>query len=229
MRGSHINKAAVAAEQERAFTLRLGGATYRQIGEALGIPRATAHRRVTDACAERVAPGLEEYRKVEDERLDTLLRRLAPKLATGEVPAIEAARRIGESRRRLWGMDAPVVSEIHLDARVDVEIEATVTATAAAIAAVLAALAVEPSFAVQLERYGLLVASRSLAPDPAAVPEPEAPRRMLALMPGSGSDGPSDGLPDGPGPMVPTEGLTAAEQAELAALLGSMEDDGDAA
>lgn len=221
------NAAAVAAEQEKAFALKSAGATYRQIGEALGISTATAHRRVTAACTEHVVPELEHYRRITDEAYDRMIRSLAPAVIKGDVKAVDATRRIWADRRRMFGLDAPVVTEVNLSARVDIEIEATVTATAAAIVAVVELLELDAGFAADVERYALEVAGHSL--NPAAGPPPEPPKRRLALMPGSGPVSPPPAPPDAPGPDLPGDGLTAAEQAELAALLGTMEDDDDAA
>jgi len=201
MRGSHVNAAAVAAEQEKAFALKSAGATYRQIGEALGISTATAHRRVTAACTEHVVPELEHYRRITDEAYDRMIRVLAPAVAKGDVKAVDAARRVWADRRRMFGLDAPVVTEVNIAARIDVEVEETAAATSIALAAVFRVQNLDARTTMALGQYGMAMAAHHYAPP--GTPEPEPPRLLLALMPGDGSVSPSEPLSDDPGPWVP--------------------------
>jgi hypothetical protein len=55
-----------------------------------------------------VIPAAEEARTYELARLDALAEAIAPKVKAGDIKAVHTAIRIGESRRRLLGLDAPV-------------------------------------------------------------------------------------------------------------------------
>jgi hypothetical protein len=50
----------------------------------------------------------EEYREMELDRLDGLLHALQRKIRRGDAFAIEVARKLSESRRKLLGLDAPM-------------------------------------------------------------------------------------------------------------------------
>jgi hypothetical protein len=123
----------LASKAERvvvALQLAQGGKTYRQIGAALGVSCGTAHSYVKTAIADITKPAAEEMRAVEDMRLEMLWEHAAAQLqprivhafdAEGlpldievydEVPkVVEAARKLSESRRKLWGLDAPQAIE----------------------------------------------------------------------------------------------------------------------
>lgn len=58
----------------------------------------------------------EQVRQVEDDRLRRLLLALSEGIEGGEVPAISEARKISESRRKLYGADGPItVNHNHAD------------------------------------------------------------------------------------------------------------------
>lgn len=106
-----------ASRQQRAMALRLGGASFRQIGQALGVSQMQAYRDVQESLRAVVAlrdSQVEEFRELELARLDGLLVALAAGVRTGSVDAINGARRISESRRRLLGLDAPDVAAVGL-------------------------------------------------------------------------------------------------------------------
>lgn len=116
-------RARLTQRQSRALALRLGGATYRQIADALGVSVSVAHSDVQDALQDTADLPQERaglLRGLEEERLDALLRMLADAMAGSAecpsckadvpVPAVSAigeARRVSESRRKLLGLDAP--------------------------------------------------------------------------------------------------------------------------
>lgn len=123
----------LAAKAERvaeALKLAQQGKTYRQIGAALDVSVSTAHAYVKDALAAITKPAAEEMRSVEDMRLEMLWEQLVDQLQPRVVEAfdedgeplrievydeaprvIETARKLSESRRRLWGLDAPTAIE----------------------------------------------------------------------------------------------------------------------
>lgn len=100
-----------AAERRiKALELRKRGASFRVIGDQLGVSGKTAHQDYKAAMAELAElehDTAEEYRTMELARLDMALIALAPKLRNGNVEAINAWIRASESRRKLLGLDAP--------------------------------------------------------------------------------------------------------------------------
>jgi hypothetical protein len=117
-----------AERRQQALILRKAGASYRAIGDRLGISEAQAHRDVQAALralAELELSSAAEYRALELERLDGLLleasrilRTEHPYVSGGKVlrgltddgpklAAIDRLLRISESRRKLLGLDAP--------------------------------------------------------------------------------------------------------------------------
>ena len=99
---------AAADRRVKALELRMRGEPYRAIGETLGVSEAQAHRDVHTALAalaKREQVLAEAHRAMEDARLDVALVGLWPKVAKGDVDAINAWVRVSESRRRLYGLD----------------------------------------------------------------------------------------------------------------------------
>lgn len=122
MRKMTPKRAAIAARQlERrgmALDLRKKGATYRQIAQALrGKPpapknydMAAAYRDVAHELAlvvQKNGETADEIRQIEIQRLDRLLTILDKLVIQGDIQAINTAIRLGESRRKLLGLDAP--------------------------------------------------------------------------------------------------------------------------
>ena len=71
----------------QALDLRLGGATYRQISKALGVPLATAHRHVQRMMREYAVGPATQVRDMEVARLDRLLMGHWDKAIQGDVNA----------------------------------------------------------------------------------------------------------------------------------------------
>lgn len=105
----------VAAERRRnALGLRRNGATYEQIAEALDISVSTARNYIKDALeaiTKDIAETADEIRELELQRLDHMLRVLAPKIETsaaeGDYRPMQMQLRIQERRAKLLGLDAP--------------------------------------------------------------------------------------------------------------------------
>jgi hypothetical protein len=91
----------------QCMELRAKGFTLRQVGEIVGISHVAVQHRLQDGYDRAVIPAVEEARKLECDRLDHLLERLADKIEAGDVKAITAAIRISESRSRLLGRFSP--------------------------------------------------------------------------------------------------------------------------
>lgn len=90
----------------QAFDLRIAGASYREIGKALGLSPATAHTYVTEALGEVVELNretVERLRQVEKTRLEAVLRSLWAK--KDQPRYADSIIRISERLSRLEGLD----------------------------------------------------------------------------------------------------------------------------
>ena len=99
-----------AAKRDRAvkaLDLRIGGATYRQIGAHLGVSECTAYHDVQDELDAIGKEKAERLRELEIQRLDALTMALAPGIQSGDVRAILATVRVMERRAKLLGLDGP--------------------------------------------------------------------------------------------------------------------------
>lgn len=111
--GRFIRTLEGAEKDAEAARLRGAGYSFDAIAERLGFAdRAGAYR----ACARTLnavpVEAANELRTLESERLDHLLLSLEGAIADGDVRAIDAARKISESRRRLHGLDGPQKIEL---------------------------------------------------------------------------------------------------------------------
>lgn len=113
------------AERKRnALELRLAGASYRDIAQALDISPATAMQDCKEALADIPMQQADEMRTVELSRLDRLQRAVWPKAIKGDLQAVDRAIKIIDRRAKLFGLDAPqqvqiTANDIDLDAAVD--------------------------------------------------------------------------------------------------------------
>jgi transcriptional regulator with XRE-family HTH domain len=100
-------KTVVNEECWKCYELRLKGLSLRAIGKILGLNHQTVANRLELANRAIVLPGVEEYRKIEDERLDMMWKALIPRIEIGETRAIEQGIRLLERRAKLHGLDRP--------------------------------------------------------------------------------------------------------------------------
>ena len=100
-----------AENRNRALELRKSGASYRQIGEAIGISMQRAHQLVMDEL-DRLAQlrlgNVDELRRLELERLEMASIPVVAKMKKGDLRAALVWIKLSESRRKLLGLDAPV-------------------------------------------------------------------------------------------------------------------------
>mgnify|MGYP000884396735 CR=1 FL=1 len=89
----------------QALELRKSGATFEQIGTALGVAKGSAYKMVAKALREREIPHVDELRKLEAERLDSLQFNLWTRARNGELGAIDRVVKILERRAKLLGLD----------------------------------------------------------------------------------------------------------------------------
>ena len=96
-----------ATRRQRALALHLQGATYQQIGDALGFTAAAAHAAVKKALAERQGPspqGTAEAFAVEAARLDVVIAALTRQVRQGDVLAIDRYMKAIARRTELAGL-----------------------------------------------------------------------------------------------------------------------------
>lgn len=104
-------KERAAERRVRALQLRIEGKSFAQIGAEMGISLQGAHQHVTRALADlaKLEQGkARHWRRLEGERLDHLLRQLAPGIQGGDPASVNSAVRVLERRAKLLGLDAPV-------------------------------------------------------------------------------------------------------------------------
>lgn len=145
---------AAAQRREKALQLRAQGYRYRQIAEACGYNDTsaawTAVKHALDELRERTADQADNYRALEDHRLDMLAAPLWRRLTrtvtdpqTGDETtepnyrAIDRLIRIAERRARLWGLDE---TDRHRQAADDAQAVADLTAAAASQEALMGCL-----------------------------------------------------------------------------------------
>jgi len=104
-RGPHRDKALAAYRRARALELRASGMGYEQIASELGYAnKGTVHRIVSEALRARQDEGVDVLRKLEMDRLETLLATLWPRAMDGDLDAVPGLLRIIESQCRLLGL-----------------------------------------------------------------------------------------------------------------------------
>ena len=95
-----------------ALRLRSKGLTYQKVADLIGTSKQTAYNRVQRALAAIPKEVVEEYRKLENERLDELLELVLKKAHDPEnkaaMFAVDRALAIFERKGKLNGTDAPV-------------------------------------------------------------------------------------------------------------------------
>ncbi|MBB1251760.1 hypothetical protein H3146_00035 [Streptomyces sp. OF3] len=128
-----------AARTEKILRLRVAGLSLRAIAGQVDMSHEGVAGRIRAALAELVVPVAEEYRQLETVRLDDLSREVYRVLASagdnGELRlrAVDRLLRIGESRRKLWGLDAPEPLAVTLERRNGLEVDVVVDALTAAL------------------------------------------------------------------------------------------------
>ena len=114
-----------AQRQQKAIDLRLAGATFEKIGDALGVSRQAAHKmvgRAVSQMAEDNADAIERVRAIEVARLDRLLLGVWQPARSGDLRAVDRALKIMERRARLLGLDRPQGLEISTSGEVVFEV-----------------------------------------------------------------------------------------------------------
>lgn len=98
-----------------ALKLRSLGMSYQSIADQMGVTKATAYNRCQRALAAIPAEAVDEFRRIEGQRLDLLLEVAMEKALAGDkgsLFAIDRVLAIQERRARLMGLDAPIKTEV---------------------------------------------------------------------------------------------------------------------
>lgn len=138
-RGRFLPAADAAERDAKALRMRAGGATLEAIGKALGYGHpANVLRVIKKRTGETLKPAVDEYRRSMDSSLDELeaacmkvLEANHVRIHDGEAVTLEGERvtddapvlaatqailKIHERRAKLWGLDAPVKTEVGVHA-----------------------------------------------------------------------------------------------------------------
>jgi len=98
-----------------ALKLRSLGMSYQAIADQMGVTKATAYNRCQRALAAIPAEAVDEFRRLEGQRLDLLLEQAMEKALSGDKGSLFAMDRvlaIMDRRAKLMGLDAPVRTEV---------------------------------------------------------------------------------------------------------------------
>lgn len=122
-----LDEADRVSRQEAAIALKIEGATYTDIAEALDYSSANhARQAVERGLASLVGPEDREHlRFVEARRLERILRSLWPKATNADNPEHLAAARTAlgviDRHARLYGLDAPVEMVVYNPTNTEIE------------------------------------------------------------------------------------------------------------
>lgn len=108
---THEERARIAERRLQVWNLKRAGASFATIAKQLGCDQRTAwedYWRTIDELNELRHEGADEFRHMERERLESLWLALQPKVRAGDAYAIGEARKVSESLRKLYGVDAPL-------------------------------------------------------------------------------------------------------------------------
>jgi len=113
--GGYIRTEEQALLDTEALKLRSLGWSYQKVADAIGTTKATAYNRVQRALAAIPAEAVDEFRRLEMERLDLVLNVAMDKAMSGDKGALFAVDRvisIMDRRAKLMGLDAPTKHEV---------------------------------------------------------------------------------------------------------------------
>ncbi|MGV9635750.1 hypothetical protein ACWDO0_16325 [Nocardia rhamnosiphila] len=95
-------------KQARALEMRIAGLPWAFIAEQLGYADHSGAFRAVEALLKRQeSEKAEEYRKIEDERLDLAIRKLYPGVRAGDLKAIDMWLKAHDRRVKLHGLAMP--------------------------------------------------------------------------------------------------------------------------
>lgn len=95
---------AASERQRQAVQMRLAGADYRTIAEALDMTPSGAYRSVKtalDTTREKIAEDIAQLRAIENRRLESMILAAMPQAKKGHLQAIDTVRERGGAGRNL--------------------------------------------------------------------------------------------------------------------------------
>lgn len=118
---SEANQLNYKERRLRVLELRKAGASYRNIAKAVGCSHEQVRKDLAAVHAELLkeqVASADELRAMESERIDMARLAIAPQVKQGHLGAVREWRALGESYRKLWGLDAPEKREVTGNLRV---------------------------------------------------------------------------------------------------------------
>ena len=113
------NQMEIQERRKKALTLRLGGATYAEIGDALGVSNWTAWQDIHKSLADIPKAEADQLREEEVARLDRMQRAVWGDALKGDLKAMQMVVKIIDRRAKLLGLDAP--QQVELSGEVDLD------------------------------------------------------------------------------------------------------------
>ena len=110
--------------EETAYTLRIAGWGYKEIGPYIGVSSTAAYQmvmRVLDRMETDLKGGADKVRNMELDRLDEMIKVLWPKVKAGDQFAVDRVLKIQERRAKFAGLDAPVKLDQNINAQVEMQ------------------------------------------------------------------------------------------------------------
>lgn len=95
-------------EMWQAWELRNRGMSLRAIGAELGCSYEKVRKLLDEAGRAIVLPGVEEYRKVQDDQIMSIINGLVDKVQRGDTRASEVMIKALERHAKLHGLDKPI-------------------------------------------------------------------------------------------------------------------------
>jgi hypothetical protein len=106
----------VLNKENQVVELRRQGLTWQQIADTVGYSAPmSAYDAWHRANRRIVADGIDDIRKIEQERLDIAQAAIWPEVIQGEIPAVNTLLKIMERRSKLLGLDTPVTQTIRAE------------------------------------------------------------------------------------------------------------------
>jgi predicted DNA-binding protein (UPF0251 family) len=114
--GGFIRTEEQALLDTEALRLRsTGGMSYQKVADIIGVSKKTAYNRVQRALASIPAEAVDEFRRIEGERLDFALEAVMEKIQSrdkGFLFAVDRMLTIMDRRAKMMGLDAPIRTEV---------------------------------------------------------------------------------------------------------------------